>query len=298
MRKETEKAFTQEFEALVRSRQPWEAWSDFVHLAAISINNTTEPRAAIREEREAQYLRIIAKYSTEDQHRMPKMFALTVQALEEEQADFLGRMYMTLELYNHWKGQFFTPDSVCRMMADTQLHDVAEQVEQKGYISVCDPACGAGATLIAALGTAQTQLTAKGLNWQDHVMAVGQDIDEVCGLMCYIQLALLGAAGYVKIGNTLSEPISEQDTQVERYWYTPMWYSWVWHWRRVFHSFGKPESGTERIKTDDFENEPNKNAGFDNKTDDFDNDLDKTEPQAPAEVAEVDPLDLDALLRM
>jgi type I restriction-modification system DNA methylase subunit len=45
------------------------------------------------------------------------MLGLLVDALEEDAGDLLGRLFHELELGNKWTGQFFTPDSVCRMMA-------------------------------------------------------------------------------------------------------------------------------------------------------------------------------------
>lgn len=54
--------------------------------------------------------------------------------------------------------------------------------------------------------------------------------------MCYIQLSLLGCAGYVVIGNTLTEPqvgpvlFGEESS---RCWYTPMYFHPVWATRRA-----------------------------------------------------------------
>lgn len=63
--------------------------------------------------------------------------------------------------------------------------------------------------------------------------AVTQDIDETVALMCYIQLSLLGVAGYVKVGNSLTEPMTDNDDK-ENYWFTPMYFSNVWVLRRIF----------------------------------------------------------------
>lgn len=71
------------------------------------------------------------------------------------------------------------------------------------------------------------------LNYQNHVLVVAQDIDKTVALMCYIQLSLLGVAGYVKVGNSLTEPMTDNDNK-ENYWYTPMYFSPVWTMRRIF----------------------------------------------------------------
>ena len=71
------------------------------------------------------------------------------------------------------------------------------------------------------------------LNYQNHLLVVAQDIDETVALMCYIQLSLLGVAGYVKVGNSLTEPMTGNDNK-ENYWFTPMYFSNVWVLRRIF----------------------------------------------------------------
>ncbi len=133
------------------------------------------------------------------------MLAIIVEALERNpEQDFLGEMYMQLNLGNHWKGQFFTPYCVCKMMSEITCEDVDSHIEKQGYLSICDPACGAGATLIAA---ANTMKKCKH-NFQNHVVFVAQDIDRITGMMCYIQLSLLGCAGYVCIANTITNPLT------------------------------------------------------------------------------------------
>lgn len=57
-------------------------------------------------------------------------------------------------------------------------------------------------------------------DWQNHILLVGQDIDHIAGLMCYIQLSVLGVPGFVKIGDTLADPIHWGD-DLTNYWFTP-----------------------------------------------------------------------------
>jgi hypothetical protein len=79
----------------------------------------------------------------------------------------------------------------------------------------------------------EKQLEKANLNHQNHLLVVAQDIDETVALMCYIQLSLLGVAGYVKVGNSLTEPMTDNDDK-ENYWFTPMYFSNVWVLRRIF----------------------------------------------------------------
>lgn len=83
---------------------------------------------------------------------------------------------------------------------------------------------------------ARKQLKKANLNYQNHLLIVAQDIDETVALMCYIQLSLLGVAGYVKVGNSLTEPMTDSDDK-ENYWFTPMYFSNVWVLRRIFGGY-------------------------------------------------------------
>ena len=73
------------------------------------------------------------------------------------------------------------------------------------------------------------------LNFQNHVLVAAQDIDEIVALMCCIQPSLLGVAAYIKVGNSLTEPMSTDDNG-ENYWFTVMYFSDVWAMRRLFHN--------------------------------------------------------------
>lgn len=114
-----------------------------------------------------------------------------------------------------------------------QIKDAVLKIEKEGYITINDPCCGAGATLIAGVHAAKKRLEKADYNYQNHVFVVAQDIDMTVALMCYIQLSLIGVAGYVKVGNSLTDPITTNDS-TENYWYTPMYFFPVWSMRRIF----------------------------------------------------------------
>lgn len=229
---ESANEFVKEFNRLMTSRAAWEIWADFVTLSAISISNAVDKKHF--QVREKEYMTVQSKYTQKEMEIISRLFAITVMALEREPwQDFLGSLYMNLELGNHWKGQFFTPYDVTRLMAQITAGNIKRQIFEKRYVTASDCACGGGATLIAMAEEAYMQLKDFKLNWQNHIMFVGQDIDAVTAKMCYIQLSLLGCAGYVKIGDSLSDPIQKNDSD-ENYWYTPMWFSEVWHYRRLW----------------------------------------------------------------
>lgn len=210
----------------------WVVWSDFITMFACALSNRFD--RAHFEAREDTYNKIISKYDEKERMVFPELVADVVLALEENpEQDFLGSAYMELELGNDHAGQFFTPYDVCRMMSSVSGQSIASRVLEQGYVTINDCACGAGATLIAACHEAGKQLTLFGRNWQNHVLVAAQDIDFIVGMMCYIQLSLIGAAGYVKIGDSITDPMCSGDS-TDNYWYTPMYFSDVWQYRRIW----------------------------------------------------------------
>lgn len=228
----TDTEFLRTFQILSYKHNKWSVWQDFIFMAACSISNAVSK--INYEKREQEYLRIINKYDKREQQLFPKLLAHLVMAMERNpDQDFLGSTFMRLELGNDYRGQFFTPYSVCKLMSAVSMDDLDKHIEDKGYFTINDCACGAGATLIAAINEAKERLSKKKINYQNHILVVAQDIDQTVGLMCYIQLSLLGVAGYVKIGDSLVNPISKDD-KFDNYWFTPMYFSKVWTMRRMF----------------------------------------------------------------
>lgn len=214
-------------------------WRDYILLHACSISNALDKENY--DQREKRYLKIIHQYSKEEQAIFPELAAYTTMALDQSQEqDFLGKMFMQLDLGNRSAGQFFTPYHVCELMAEVVATNALEKIEQYGYISINDPCCGAGATLIAGVYVIRKQLEHcdPPRNYQNHILVVAQDVDEIVGLMCYIQISLLGLAGFIKIGNSITDPMSTDDSS-ENYWYTPMYFSDVWSTRRMLRQINK-----------------------------------------------------------
>lgn len=234
---DTEKEFLKTFKALTYKHRAWDVWNDFIVMAACSLSNPVDKLHY--EERERRYLRIIKKYDKEEQNKFPTLFAHTVMALEfNPEQDFLGKLYTRLGLQDEGRKQHFTPYNVCQLMAEIAMGDVVEKVRENGYITLDDPCCGAGATLIAGVNCAKRSLEKACMNFQNHILVSAQDIDETVALMCYIQLSLLGVAAYIKIGNTITDPMSPEDT-LENYWFTPMYFSDVWAMRRAVHQMDR-----------------------------------------------------------
>lgn len=236
VRGQTQKELVKLFDRLAQRHSRWEVWADFVYMTAAALSNAVD--RAHFEEREKDYLTIAGKYNKAELEAVAEMFALLGIGMDENpDQDFLGGLFMNLDLGNQYKGQFFTPYNVCRMMAQiTGTDDLKARLERQGWVSVNDCCCGAGALLVAFANECVRQK----INYQTNVLFVAQDIDLTAGLMCYIQLSLLGCPGYVVIGNTLTEPSVSLDGRglipqdKGNVWYTPFYFRDVWHYRRIW----------------------------------------------------------------
>ncbi|SQM11557.1 Type I restriction-modification system methyltransferase subunit [Escherichia coli] len=136
-----------------------------------------------------------------------------VCALEAKFHDFLGAIFMELELGDNFRGQYFTPYSVQSLMARMLMPGVRDTIQREGIATVSDPACGAAGMLIAY---AECLLEAD-INPSWHMFGSCIDIDPVAADMAFIQLSLLGIAAEVVTGNTLT-------MQFNRVRYTPVYY--------------------------------------------------------------------------
>lgn len=214
----------------------YSVWQDFITMSAISIANVFD--GPWKSQREQTYKARAERYTPAEMAIFGTLLHDMVMELEQNpNQDYLGELYMALELGNRWTGQFFTPYNVGKAMAEIQFDtSLKERIRREGWIAVNDPACGAGALLVAMAN----ELRRNGVNYQTSVLFAAQDLDELAAYMCYIQLSLHGCPGYVIIGDTLMSPgvamdrrglIPAEDKPV---WYTPMYYSDVWQWRRFF----------------------------------------------------------------
>lgn len=245
----TKRELLQIVRELGQSRQTWQVWADLMDAIACALSNAADPDKERVAEREKEYAECIKRLGG-DVDIVARAYATIVVGLEENpDQDFLGQLYMELELGSHWHGQFFTPYSICQMMAQTTMDEelVKAQVSEHGYITVNDPACGAGATLVAAIN----RLNRLGIG-QGRYLVSGNDIDRVAAQMCYIQLSTLGAAGWVAITNTLSDPVTGDpimpaEKPGQEFWYTPMYYlNPIWVGRRMCRVMDRVMSGMKK----------------------------------------------------
>ena len=172
-----------------------ELFSDFVSMATAAIHNPIRPDQSL----EDNYMRIVKRYNQAELQLHTQMIAATVMGLDYAPCDFLGDVFMSLELGNAKAGQFFTPYCVSQMMAKLTFSP-EEMLGSKPFIRLHDPACGAGSLPIAYFELMREE----GFNPQQQLWMQCWDIDARVAEMCFIQLALLHVPAEIVIGNSLS----------------------------------------------------------------------------------------------
>jgi type I restriction-modification system DNA methylase subunit len=163
----------------------------FIRLAACALAAQT---------RETEYLEEVKHWEKPDLD----LFAETLGALIVEMEtrpfeDILGGYYMEFALSQkgqQWNGEFHTPKTVCDLMARMTLGDV-ESLPAEGPITVCEPACGAGAMILSLAEVCPPEI-------RRRLRVTAIDISRTACDMAFINTTLWGIPTRVIHGNSLS----------------------------------------------------------------------------------------------
>lgn len=102
-------------------------------------------------------------------------------------------------------------------MARINFDDTLSILDDQQFITLSEPACGAGGMVLACVKV----LTEQGHDPSQRLWVQCIDVDRVAALMCYIQLALWNVPAQVIVGNTLTGEHRE-------IWYTPAHHLGFW----------------------------------------------------------------------
>ena len=149
-------------------------------------------------------------YTREQGEEFSWLLGVYVNAVEADPfRDILGELFMRLDVNSANSGQFFTPMNIAEMMAGMQFDkaDFERTVQEKGYVSVCDPAVGSGVMLLAFAKVVHAELGRWGTS---KLSLYGQDIDQRCVHMCRIQLRMNGLDAFGRMAGMRGDsPVSE-----------------------------------------------------------------------------------------
>lgn len=163
------------------------------------------PKDATFNTLEEKYLSLAKRYNAEEWNAFAKLNGITLVAHRQDFSDFLGDIYGECQFTNERAGQFFTPYHLSKAMARMILGNARDVVQEKGMITISDPACGAGGMVVAAA----SELYEQNIDPRSSAQFEAIDIDRDCFNMTYIQLAALDLQAVVRHGNTLSMEIWE-----------------------------------------------------------------------------------------
>lgn len=210
------KAFEKTIREVARRRHVWEVFSDFCEMAALAFANVfPSPQ---REAREERYRAIVKRYEPDELLKIKQLLDITTEGLEGLDNDFLGEMFMRLELGNHWVGQFFTPFPISRLLAELNIGDgIEEQIRARGFVRASEPACGAGGMVLALARV----LADRKINFQECLHVTAIDVDATAAHMAYVQLSLHHIPAVVVIGDALA--VTEREA-----FYTPAHHLGMW----------------------------------------------------------------------
>lgn len=214
-----QQALVKLIEQCARRHRRHEVFRDFCELAALSISNRVD--LLQYDAREARYLEIVKRYEREEVECFPRMLACLVESLEGGHKDALGNIFEAMQLADHWKGQFFTPFEVSSLMAKMLFSGAAAEIERKGFITLMEPAAGAGGMVIAAASA----LLDEGINYQQTMHATLIDVDATACHMAYVQMSLLHVPAIVIHGNALVPDMTWG------HWVTPAHVMGLWDMR-------------------------------------------------------------------
>lgn len=199
---------THDFKKIIQSfhhHHTYQLFTDWLEIAACAIHQEPYHLGFLPHDQdfatvEAHYMTAVKKYKREELDAFAKLLAITKLALWQEKTDFLGQLYMSLEISNNRSGEFFTPYELSLMTARMILGDLSAHIQDKGFITLAEPACGAGGMIIAAAHIIEEQ----GHDPSKTMFFDATDISRTCYNMTYLQCSILGLSGYVRHANSLS----------------------------------------------------------------------------------------------
>ena len=148
--------------------------------------------------REEEYLEEAKKWERTELDAFAEALGALVNEMQGKPfKDLIGGHYMEFALSHkgqQWNGEFHTPKTVCDLMARMFM---GESFPAEGPITVCEPACGAGA-MILSIGEVCPPEVRRRL----RVTAI--DINRTACDMAFINTTLWGIPTRVIHGNTLS----------------------------------------------------------------------------------------------
>lgn len=150
--------------------------------------------------REAEYLEEAKRWERSELDLFAGALGALVLEMESRPfEDVIGGYYMEFAVSakgQQWHGEFHTPKTVCDLIARMMLGDL-DSLPAEGPITVCEPACGAGAMILSVAQACPPEV-------RRRLRVTAMDINRTACDMAFINTALWGIPTRVIHGNALS----------------------------------------------------------------------------------------------
>ena len=230
--------------SMLSRRDVFTVFTDMMQMSAIAMSNMLHlqmkadnpdyqfPAEVV--EREETYLATEKPYKEMGLNaKFGEFIGTLLLLMEQEPDDYLGALFMRLQLSSSMRGQFFTPIGLSEMMAaitlgtttgnDAFVSDIKTKLyNSNDYVTLYDPAVGAGSTLIGAI----RNILRTDPKLMSNIVCVGADVDIRCVHMAFTQLACIGVPAIISHQNTIS-------LETWSTWYTHQYFSHAIPMRRL-----------------------------------------------------------------
>jgi hypothetical protein len=150
--------------------------------------------------REKEYLEEAKRWERAELDLFAEALGALILEMEKHPfEDIIGEYYMEFALSQkgqQWNGEFHTPKPICDLMARMTLGDVSS-LPTDGPITVCEPACGAGAMILSFAEACSPEV-------RRRLRVTAIDISRTACDMTFINTTLWSIPTRVIHGNTLS----------------------------------------------------------------------------------------------
>lgn len=152
---------------------------------------------------ETRYMTIAERKTPARMQQLAELLGMvTLEMQRTGYRDVLGPVMVSDEVnaQNQYIGQYFTPWDVCIMMAALTMGDLDAQIAAHRFVRIGEPACGAGAMVLAAAHVARE----RGHDVATTCWFDCTDLSTLAYQMCFIQMCIAGCSGVVRNANTLT----------------------------------------------------------------------------------------------
>ncbi|MEP2780825.1 MAG: N-6 DNA methylase [Pseudoruegeria sp.] len=193
--------FVKVLNGIDQSKRRTEVFSDFCEMAYCSLAKVASPYADQKDALEKQYMEVVGRYRNKDDvWKIPELLGISLEAIHLGGIDFLGAVAGELGALDARLGQFFTPYEISRLMAEINLQGVEKTIEENGFVTVSEPAVGAGGMVIAVADV----IEGLGFDPARHLWVEAVELSRTTYYMAYVQINTRGVAGKIICGNSLS----------------------------------------------------------------------------------------------